>query len=169
MDYQRHTMVFLLNYNIALLWNKVCLSFWKSYCAISSSLLVLSLLSSIDDILLLLEEEEDPPDGHVTGWIPDRSAKLHNDAKIGVIGSDYDATYQYQNLGQGADALKAVLTGNDFSDFLKVWSWTLEPQWLHWPKPVSQKTDKHFCFWFCGFLSWLHFGHVWYLAFSGML
>ena len=48
-----------------------------------------------------------------------RKAWLHNDAKIGVIGSDYDATYQYQNLGQGADALKAVLTGNDFSDFLK--------------------------------------------------
>ena len=48
-----------------------------------------------------------------------RKAWLQNDAKIGVIGSDFDTTYDYENLGSGADALKAILDGNDFSELLK--------------------------------------------------
>lgn len=48
-----------------------------------------------------------------------RKAWLHNDAKIAVVGSDFDTTYDYQNLGKGADALKDILNGNNFSDILK--------------------------------------------------
>lgn len=47
-----------------------------------------------------------------------RKAWLNNDAKIALIGEAVDLTYSYSHLGNGADAVRDLLAGNDFSKIL---------------------------------------------------
>lgn len=48
-----------------------------------------------------------------------RKAWLKNDTHIAVIGEEFDTTYPYTHLGDGADALKACANGTLFSEQLK--------------------------------------------------